>query len=112
MKLLVRNENEITIFKINGERATLADAPEFRESLSYHINLKNARKIIVDFSGVEFVDSTFLGALVFGLKKVTEKKGDLKITNLEPPVRVMFELTRLFKVLEVFENKTEAVESF
>ncbi|MDP3444257.1 MAG: STAS domain-containing protein [Ignavibacteria bacterium] len=112
MKLAVRKENEITFVTINSERATLVDAPEFRETLLDLIENKNSRKIVVDFDGVEFVDSTFLSALVVGLKKITEKMGDIKVANLESPVRVMFELTRLYKVFEVFDNKLDAVESF
>ncbi len=112
MKLTVKKEDQVTFVSINADRATIAEAPKFRDTLLDLIENKNANKIVVDFKGVEFVDSTFLSALVIGLKKVTEKMGDIKVANLETPVRVMFELTRLYKVFEVFDNKLDAVESF
>lgn len=111
MNITVKKENEIAFVAINAEKATLVDAPEFRDTLLGLIE-NDTRKIVVDFEGVDFVDSTFLSALVIGLKKITERKGDIKVANLENPVRIMFELTRLYKVFEVFDNKLDAVESF
>ena len=70
------------------------------------------QKIIVDFSEVNFADSSFLGALVSGLKKATEIKGDIKLLGLQPSVRAMFQLTRLYKVFEIFDNKDDAFRSF
>ena len=112
MKIIINKEKDVTVVAVRAERATQAEAPGFKATLLDLIENKAANKIVVDFEGVEFVDSTFLSALVVGLKKIAEKKGDIKVANLEPPVRIMFELTRLYKVFEVLENKLEAVESF
>jgi anti-sigma B factor antagonist len=112
MKLTIKNENGITLISLKTERATLTETPSFKETLVDLIENHNARKIVVDFTGVAFADSTFLSALVMGLKLITEKKGDLKVSGLEPPLRVMFELTALHKVIEVFDNQLEAVESY
>ena len=70
------------------------------------------KKLIINLTNVEFVDSSFLGAIVSGLKKVTAIKGDIKILGLQPPVRAMFELTRLYKVFEIFDNKQDVLNSF
>ena len=112
MNLTINKENGISYIKLNQEKATLNDSLDFREKVLAHIEKENANKIVVDFENVEFVDSSFLGALTICLKKVTEKMGDIRVTNLTPPVRVMFELTRLYKVFEVFDNNLDAIESF
>ena len=112
MDITINKENGISYVMLNSTRAIYTDSAAFRETLLNHIEKENANQIVVDFDGVEFVDSSFLGSLVVCLKKVTEKMGDIKVTNLAPPVRVMFELTRLYKVFEVFDNKLDAVESF
>lgn len=112
MKLSVNVESGVTVITINSEVAAITEAPEFKKTLIELIQNDGIRKIVVDFKGVEFVDSTFLGALVVGLKKMAEFNGDIKVANLEPPVRVMFELTKLYKVFEVFETRVEAVENF
>jgi anti-anti-sigma factor len=70
------------------------------------------RKIIVDLSECEFIDSTFLGALVVSLKKVTGLGGDLRLVGFQPAVHSMFELTRMYRVFESFKTKDEALKSF
>lgn len=70
------------------------------------------KKLIVDLSQCEFIDSTFLGALVVTLKKITQQSGDLKLVGFQPAVQSMFELTRMYRIFEAFTNKNEAINSF
>jgi len=51
--------------------------------------------INVDLGGVEFLDSTALAELVRGMKRCRENGGDLVLTSLSDPVRVILELTKL-----------------
>jgi len=102
----------VTLVRINVPRATADVAKEFKAFLFDLVDNQKLQRILVDFSKVEFADSSFLGALVSGLKKSTVIKGDIKILSLQPPVRAMFELTRLYKVFEIFDNEKDAVKSF
>jgi len=103
--------NGILVVQINEKRATLEVSGEFKEELLKKIENGNV-KVIVDLSQSEFVDSSFLGSLVSGLKRATMKNGDLKIVGLQPTVRAMFELTRLYRIFDVFETQAEAIKSF
>lgn len=69
-------------------------------------------KIIIDLAGVNFIDSTALSTLVRGLKHCREKQGDLHLCNLQQPVRVIFELTRLDKAFDIFATEVEAAKAF
>ncbi len=102
---------DITVEVVNLTRATMKEAEEFKTVLSNDIDL-GARKIVVDLSECEFIDSTFLGALVVSLKKVTALGGDLKLVGFQPSVHSMFELTRMYRVFEAFPTKKEAIESY
>lgn len=104
-------KNDILVVNITEQRATVEISSKFKESLLIKIDEGN-QNIIVDLSICDFVDSSFLGALVAGLKKATMKSGDLKIVGLQPPVRAMFELTRLYRIFDIFENQEEALNSF
>lgn len=66
--------------------------------------------LVVNLSGVNFVDSTALSALVQGLKHCREKGGNLHLCTLQQPVRVIFELTRLDKAFSIFVTEDEAVK--
>lgn len=102
---------DILIEIVNLDRATLREAEKFKELLTLNIE-QGERKIIVDLSACEFIDSSFLGALVHVLKKIVKSGGDLKLVGFKPAVRSMFELTRMFRVFETYSNLKEAVESY
>lgn len=101
----------ILIETVNLTRATLKEAEEFKQILTQEIN-SGWKNIIVDLSDCEFIDSTFLGALVVSLKKVTALGGDLKLIGFQPGVHSMFELTRMYRVFESFKTRDEAIASF
>ncbi|MDZ7764669.1 MAG: STAS domain-containing protein [Melioribacteraceae bacterium] len=102
---------DVIVEIINVERASVKEANELKERLTDAID-EGYKKIIVDLSECEFVDSSFLGVLVSSLKKVAKLEGDLKLVGFRPTVRSMFELTRLFRVFETFTNLQEAVKSY
>ena len=68
--------------------------------------------IVVNMQQVSFADSTALSALVMTLKRSREAKGDLRLCCLRQPVRMIFELTRLDKVFEIFSTEPEAIQAF
>jgi anti-anti-sigma factor len=111
MEFIKEIHNNILIEIVNLERATLKEAEQFKLILVKDIEEGN-KNIIVDLNNCEFIDSTFLGALVVSLKKTTALGGDLKLVGFQPAVHSMFELTRLHRVFEAFRTREEAIESF
>ncbi|MDP4116586.1 MAG: STAS domain-containing protein [Bacteroidota bacterium] len=103
--------NDIIVETVNLSRATLKEAEDFKKSLAEDINA-GWKKMIVDLTECEFIDSTFLGALVVSLKKITSMGGDLRLIGFQPAVHSMFELTRMYRVFEAFSKKDEAINSF
>ena len=102
---------DVVVEKVNLSRATLKEAEDFKRTLVRDIE-SGKNRIVVDLADCEFIDSTFLGALVVSLKRITALGGDLKLVGFQPNVRSMFELTRMYRVFESFETKEEAVASF
>ncbi len=104
-------KGDVVIEKVELIRATMKEAEGFKEALTEEIQ-SGWRKIVVDLSHCEFIDSTFLGALVVSLKKVTVLGGDLRLVGFQPAVHSMFELTRMYRVFEAYKTIDEAVSSF
>ncbi len=102
---------EVIVHTVNLSRATLKEAEEFKKILSDEID-GGSKKLVVDLTHCEFIDSTFLGALVVSLKRVTSLGGDLRLVGFQPSVHSMFELTRMYRVFEAHPNKDEALKSF
>jgi anti-anti-sigma factor len=111
MSIIEEVIDDIVVEIINLERATLREADQLKNLINDKIEL-GYKKIIIDLSTVEFIDSTFLGVLVNTLKKVAVLKGDLKLVGFKPAVRSMFELTRLFRVFESYSDLQDAIRSF
>ncbi len=102
---------DVLVEVVSLTRATLKEAEEFKLTLSQDIE-EGVKKIVVDISDCEFIDSTFLGALVVSLKKITSLGGDLRLVGFKPAVHSMFELTRMYRVFESYKTKEEAIQSF
>jgi len=92
------------------EAMTAATADSFREQfVNWHKSESGIKDCIVDLSAVEMMDSAGLGALMAVLKRVTENGGDLKIACLQKKPRMVFEITRAYKVFEILDTVDEAV---
>jgi len=68
--------------------------------------------IVVNLQQVNFLDSTALSTLVQGMKRSRQVNGDVRLCNLQQPVRMVFELTRLDRVFEIYSNEEDAVQAF
>jgi anti-anti-sigma factor len=111
MEIVEEIIGDIVVEIVNLDRATLREAEELKIQITDKIS-RGHKKVIVDLTSVEFVDSTFLGVIVNSLKKVVKLGGDLKLVGFQPAVRSMFELTRLFRVFESYDNLQDAIKSF
>jgi len=99
-----------SILKIFEKRLNAKIAVEFKDVLSQIIEDGNLN-IILDMQDVEFIDSSGIGAIVTGLKRLG-RRGDIVISNVADPVMQMFSLTRMDKVFRIFKTQQEAAASF
>ena len=111
MEFFREEKEDVIVNSVNLKRATLVEAEEFKQVLVNDIQ-RGFKKIVVDLSTCEFIDSTFLGSLVVSLKKLTGLGGDLRLVGFQPAVHSMFELTRMYRVFESFKSADDAVQSF
>jgi anti-sigma B factor antagonist len=71
--------------------------------------VQSSMRVVLDMSGVQFVDSAGLGAILSCLRQLNAKGGDMKVFGLSKAVRSLFELVRMHKVVEIFNNREEAL---
>ncbi|MHC1737817.1 MAG: STAS domain-containing protein [Ignavibacteriaceae bacterium] len=111
MEFKTEKINDVLVLYVNLTRATFNESEKFKAFLSNEIG-NGSSKLVIDLSECEFVDSSFLGALVINLKKATTLGGDIKLSGLQSAVNSMFELTRMNKAFEIFRTKNEAVSAY
>lgn len=95
-----------TVIAVNGE-IDVYTAPKLRETL---ISLVEAGsyQLIVDMEGVEFLDSTGLGVLVGGLKRVRAQDGWIDLVCTQNRILRIFKITGLNKVFSIYDTVPQA----
>jgi anti-sigma B factor antagonist len=83
---------------------------KLKEELNHKIP-KNNSHIVLDFSRVEFIDSACLGALVAITRTLRKNGGEVTLYGLKDEVQSIFQITRLDKVLKIFERLEDAVKA-
>jgi anti-sigma B factor antagonist len=97
-----------TIAAIRGEgRLNMVSASALREIVSEALAAGRTR-IVVDFSGIDFVDSSGLGALIGCLKSARQAGGDLRIAQPTAQVTMVLQLSNLDRVLKSYGSAEEA----
>ena len=102
---------ELVIHKVKFTRATYKEAVEFKNNVIADI-AENKLKIIIDLSLCDYIDSTFLGALVIMLKKISERGGEIKYVSPSPGALYLFKLTGLTGVFNLYRTAQDAIDSF
>ena len=95
------------VIGLSGE-VDLYTAPEFKQQLLDVIG-KGAKEVIVDFSNTTFIDSTTLGVLVGGVKRLRTNEGQLSLVCSDRNITKIFEITGLDRVFTIYPTREEAV---
>ena len=89
------------------ERLDSASASEFKAEITAAAQ-SSVKGIVIDLAKTTFIDSAGLGALVSLLKNCSQRGLRLYLAGLTPQVRQIFELTRLYRLFDIFETATQA----
>jgi len=101
------DHNGTPVLSVQGE-VDVSNAPELRERL-LALAERGSTVAVVDLTDVSFVDSTALGVLVSGVKRLRSAGGDLRLVVTQPRISKVFEITGLTDVFQIFATVDEAV---
>ena len=101
-------EDGAFVIALSGE-VDLYTAPEFKQQLLEAIS-NGTKKVVVDFSDTTFIDSTTLGVLVGGVKRLRQNEGQLSLVCSDRNITKIFEITGLDRVFTIYPTRAEAVE--
>ncbi len=99
---------EVVILKPTG-RLDITTAWQFRLKLQECI-AKQSVHVIVNLGDVNFIDSSGLTSLVAGMRDADKVRGSFRICNVHPEAKLVFEVTMMDSVFEIFETEDEAIE--
>jgi anti-sigma B factor antagonist len=95
------------VIALAGE-VDLYTAPEFKQQLLDVIG-QGGKEVVVDFSDTTFIDSTTLGVLVGGVKRLRTNDGQLSLVCSDRNITKIFEITGLDRVFAIYPTRDEAV---
>jgi anti-sigma B factor antagonist len=103
-----RQEGDRTVLEVAGE-VDVYTAPKLREKLVELVGEGNYH-LVVDMTKVEFLDSTGLGVLVGGLKRVRSHEGSLALVCTQERILKIFRITGLTKVFPIHDSLDDALQ--
>jgi anti-sigma B factor antagonist len=101
-------EGDRYVISLAGE-VDLYTAPEFKAQLLDVIG-KGGTHVVVDFTDTTFIDSTTLGVLVGGVKRLRTNDGELSLVCSDRNITKIFEITGLDRVFTIYPTRAEALE--
>ncbi|HEX3354964.1 MAG: STAS domain-containing protein [Terriglobales bacterium] len=110
LKIVKRLVNGVTVVTCNGRVMFGEEAAALRESLKEA--LSKTPRMVLDLSGVTYIDSGGLGMIVGVFSSARAAGADIKLTGLGQRLRDVLQITKLATVFEVFDNEQEALAAF
>src|SRR5438046_1255244 len=110
MALSVEKLGDITVVAVNVAQFDAGYADDFKREITPVLN--KTGKLVLDLAAVEFIDSRGCGTILHCLKRLNEKGGELRICQVQPFVRSVFELIRLHRICEILPTRDAAMQSF
>lgn len=84
-------------------------AEEVRVKIDDRIDRDNIKKVILNFNGVTFMDSSGIGVVIGRYKKMQNRSGKLCVTEINKTVNKVFEISGMYKIIDVYRNIDEAI---
>ncbi len=109
----IHSVRDVTV--INFHDTSLLDMlhiQQISDQLYPLVEKQDRRKLLLDFTTVEFMSSAALGVLLSLRGKLGKVKGRMVICGLRPDLKNIFSITALDKMFEFFQNEEEALNSF
>jgi anti-sigma B factor antagonist len=106
-----REREGIVILDLKGRITVGPEASALRDRISA-LTAENKRNLVLELAGVDYIDSTGLGALVMCATSLRKGGGNLKLLNLKRRNIELLVMTKLATVFEIFTDEQDAINSF
>lgn len=102
--------NNKLIIRIDGD-IDHHTCEEIRSKIDNEIMKRNPKSIIFDMKNVNFMDSSGIGVIIGRYKLIMTNGGIAAMVNVRPQIKRVYEICGLKKIIPVYENEKQALES-
>lgn len=110
MKIKVQDYNDVTVVELQGDLD--GDVAELFQNTITDIVKKRKTGVVLDMSGVGFIDSSGLEQLLWTRDHCNQNKREMRLAGLDENCMRILEITRLMNEFDHYAELTEAVKSF
>jgi len=110
LRISFKKSNRTLIVRIEGE-LDHHTAVETREQIDKEINKNNINKLIFDFENLQFMDSSGIGVIIGRYKQIKGLDGKVAITNPNPQVERIINISGLHKIIPIFKSVQSAMDN-
>jgi anti-sigma B factor antagonist len=106
-----RESGDVAILDLSGKVTFGEGSGQLRTAIR-RLTQEGKKKILLNLSGVGYMDSTGIGELVANYTTVQSAGGKLKLLNLTQKLQSLLAITKLLTVFDVYDNEADALNSF
>ncbi len=97
----LEQDGEKSVLHVSKQRLFAEDTDRFKRECDELLPDLTGQKVVLDFSGVDYVSSLILAYMVYLLKKITESDKTFALSNVHPKVQEVLQITKLDKVFDI-----------
>jgi len=102
-------QRDICVLDLNGE-IDVYTSPKVKETITELID-KGHYSLVINLENVRYIDSTGLGVLIGGLKRVREHSGTVNLVCTNPQIKKIFDITGLVKIFGIYDSEKAACDN-
>lgn len=111
LNITERSAGDVTILDLEGNIVMGEGTARLRETLRRLIE-GDKKKILLNMAKVRFVDSSGMGALVYGYAALDRRGGELKLLNVAPNLKELLAVTKVLPIFPVYHDEQKALREF
>ena len=110
MQINLEERYNAAVLHFKGKLMGGPDAKHISDTIHQIID-KGMKNVVIDMSGVNYMNSTGIGILISSYTTITNSGGDLKLASMDNKIQGVLSITKLNQVLNEYETVDEALET-
>ncbi len=109
-RIKIHESGEVTVVTfVDSKIIDEAEIQELGQELYSLVERDGRKKVVLNFSNVEFLSSAALGKLIGFDKRVKQNSAELVLSNIRPEIYEVFAITKLTKLFEIKDDEADAL---
>ena len=111
MSVKERFEGDIAVVGVSGNLMGGPETAAVHDKVREVVG-KGYKKLVIDLSGVKWINSSGLGALMGSMTTMKNAQGEMKLANVSERILSLFMITKLVTIFETYDSADKAIGSF